>query len=232
LTEAAAVGDRSAMLECRGVSKRISNVDALRSTSFAIAEGEHLAVTGPSGSGKTTLVRILAGLLEPSAGEVLESGARVNGPGFREPPHLRRIGVLFQGLALWPHLTVLGNVELSIPRGAASEDAPPGRRERRLRAAAILADVGLSALSRRYPRELSGGERQRVAWARAVAGEPRLLFLDEPLTSLDPRLRAELLELVVQFGERPGRTLVVVTHDADLAKRLGRRVLDLGATAR
>lgn len=206
-----------AILECRNVSKRIGGVQALRPVSFSIAQGEHLAITGPSGSGKTTLVRILAGLLSPTTGEVLDGGMLVNGPEFRSAPHARAIGVLFQGLGLWPHLTVLGNVEYSMS----------GKRERRRRAEAALAQVGMSPLARRYPYELSGGERQRAAWARAVAREPRILFLDEPLTSLDPRLRGELLDLVVRFGEEPGRTIVVVTHDADLARKLGHQVLDL-----
>ncbi len=194
---------------------------------FSLASGEHLAITGASGSGKTTLLRILAGLLEPTTGEVLEDGRVVSRPGCVLAPHTRGIGMLFQGLGLWPHLNALANVELSFPRGVGSAGGRSGRLERRRKAQALLCQAGLGDLAHRYPSQLSGGERQRVAWARAVAGEPRILFLDEPLTSLDPRLRGELLDLVIRYGRSSGRTIVAVTHEADLARGLGHRVLAL-----
>lgn len=211
-------------LACRDLSKLFGGRLALPPVSFSVEEGEHLAITGPSGSGKTTLLRLLAGVLEPSAGDVLQAGRVVSRRGWRTPPHERDLGVLFQGLALWPHLTVLRNVELGLrPRTGGG----PGRRERWRLAEAALDEVGLLRLSRRYPSELSGGERERVAWARAVASAPGILLLDEPLTSLDPKLRDDLLDRVLRYRDMPGRTLVVVTHDRTLASKAGRRLLEL-----
>jgi iron(III) transport system ATP-binding protein len=178
-------------------------------------------VTGPSGSGKTTLLRLLAGLIEPTRGRVLEDGRVVNGGGARVPPHRRRLGMVFQGLGLWPHLTVREHLQFSAA-------APSSTRRQRMRAVEeTLAATGLAPLSGRYPAELSGGEKQRVAFARAIAGAPRLLLLDEPLTSLDPALREDLLGLIESQGKVPGRTLVIVTHEEIVARRVARRVLGL-----
>jgi ABC-type sulfate/molybdate transport systems ATPase subunit len=190
---------------------------------FSLATGEHLAVTGPSGCGKSTLLRLLAGLIEPSGGTVLDGGRIVNRPGARTSPHRRDIGMVFQGLALWPHRTVRGHVELSVR----SHRGLLGRKDRRRRVAEVLDEAGLSGLADRYPGDLSGGEKQRAAWARAVAGGPRLLLLDEPLTALDPALREDLLARVVRHGDMPGCTIIIVTHDRAVADRVGRRVLEL-----
>jgi iron(III) transport system ATP-binding protein len=212
----------AAALEARGLLKCFASREVFPPLSFRLEEGEHVAVTGPSGSGKTTLLRLLAGLLEPSAGALFERERLVSRPGWSLAPHRRGIGMLFQELALWPHLTAEEQVLFSIPRGMGLR----GRERQRL-AASALEDVGLAFLRRRYPAELSGGERQRLAWARAVAGNPRLLLLDEPLTSLDPALKESLLDAIVCAGKAPGRTLVVVTHDPLLAARIGTRVLRL-----
>lgn len=210
------------ILSCRDLTKRYSGRVALPPVSFSVMEGEHLAIVGPSGSGKTTLVRLLAGLLDPTGGAVFDRGILVNRPGWRLEPHLRNIGVLFQGLALWPHLTVREQVRFAMPPGGSS------RAERNRAVERLLEAVGISALSGRLPQHLSGGEKQRVAWARAVAGSPRLLFLDEPLTSLDPALREELLLEVIRYGESPGHTIIIVTHDSGVARRVGGRLLELG----
>ena len=212
-------------LEVRALLKRFGGGTALGPLDLELDRGEHLAVCGPSGSGKTTLLRLLAGLLQPSEGEIRVAGTTVNRPGWSEPPHRRDTGMLFQELALWPHLTVLEQVELGV--------APRIRgKDRRHRAESMLAQLGLEKLARRFPAELSGGERQRVAWGRATVGEPRLLLLDEPLTSLDPRLQGELLEAIERYGAQPERTVVVVTHDTAVAERLGRRRLDLSRSSR
>ena len=207
---------------CKDLSRDFEGRRALLPVSFSIEEGGHLVIQGPTGSGKTTLLRLLAGLLYPSTGHVLDGGIVVNRPGWRLPPHRRRIGMLFQGLALWPHMTVREQVEFSLPT-----EVFPARPDRRRAADRVLADAGILPLAPRLPRELSGGEKQRAAWARAVAGEPRLLFLDEPLTSLDPLLREELLQAVIRYGQRPGTNIVLVTHDAQVAERLGYRILRL-----
>jgi putative spermidine/putrescine transport system ATP-binding protein len=208
-------------LAFESLRKEFGGLPALCAADCALEEGEHLAVMGPSGSGKTTLLRIIAGLIEPTAGRVLERGQVVNQPGRRVPPHQRGIGMVFQGLGLWPHLTVRGHVEFA---GAALACT---RAERRKQVHEVLGQTGLASLASRYPSELSGGEKQRVAFARAIAGAPRLLLLDEPLTSLDPVLREDLLVLVESHGKVPGRTSIIATHDAPVARRVGRRVLSL-----
>jgi putative spermidine/putrescine transport system ATP-binding protein len=214
-------------LSSQGLWKSFGDERALAPVTFAIEEGEHLAITGPSGAGKTTLLRLLAGFIEPSGGQVVERGRPVNRPGWTEAPRRRGIGMVFQGLALWPHMTVEEQVRFSL----AGEGRRLSRRERRRRAGRVLDEAGIARLGTRYPAALSGGERQRVAWARAVAAEPRLLLLDEPLTSLDPRLRAELLESVTRYGAVAGRTIVLVTHDLEAARKVGRRLLELAAGA-
>ena len=119
-------------------------------------------------------------------------------------------------------MTVRQQVAFSIPPASRQT-----RSDRRRAVASVLDEVGLCGLSDRLPRALSGGEKQRVAWARAIACDPALLFLDEPLTSLDPLLKEELLQAVIRYGQRPGRTIVLVTHDVDVAKRMGSRILPL-----
>ena len=208
-------------LSCEDLEKDFGVRPALARVDCAIEEGEHLALTGPSGSGKTTLLRLLAGLIAPTRGRVLENGRVVNAPGSRTAPHRRGLGMVFQGLGLWPHLTVREHVDFSAALPATT------RKERRRRADEALAGTGLAELSGRYPAELSGGEKQRVAFARAIAGAPRLLLLDEPLTSLDPALREDLLGLIESQGKVPGRTLIIVTHDEPVARRIARRVLSL-----
>jgi ABC-type Fe3+/spermidine/putrescine transport system ATPase subunit len=202
--------------------KEFGGRPGLLPVTFSLAEGEHLAVTGPSGSGKSTLLRLLAGLIEPSGGSVVEGDRVVNGGGGRTAPHRRSIGMVFQGLALWPHRTLRGHVELALRVVGGL-----GRKERRRRVSEVLGEAGLSALADRFPGDLSGGEKQRAAWARAIAARPRLLLLDEPLTALDPALREDLLLRVERYGEEPGRTVVIVTHDHAVADRIGRRTLDL-----
>jgi iron(III) transport system ATP-binding protein len=209
------------VLRCRELAKSFGRTVALHPISFSVKEGERVAVSGPSGSGKTTLLRLLAGLERPTAGEILEGDSVVNSPHHSVPPWRRGVGMLFQNLSLWPHLRVREQLELMLPRPAG------GRSGRRSRAREILAQVGLLNLEERYPAELSGGERQRVAWARAVASKPKLLLLDEPLTSLDPPLREDLLRLTEEYARAAGCTLILVTHDPAVACRIGESTLRL-----
>ena len=205
------------LLESTALSKKFGDRVALAPVDLAVGAGENLAIVGPSGCGKTTLLELLAGLLDPSAGEVRECGRVVSRAGWQLEPHRRSLGFLFQDLALWPHLTVREHLEFVLQDAASRED-----RIRR-----VLDQAGLGRLADRRPPDLSGGERQRVAWARAVVGEPRLLLLDEPLTSLDPRLRGELLDWTIEYGRHPDRTLLVVSHDPEIAGRIAGRVLSL-----
>ncbi len=192
---------------------------ALRDFNLTVKEGEFVAVTGPSGSGKTTFLTI-AGLLEAfSGGTYTLDGIDVSRMGDRERSRVRnqKIGFIFQAFNLIPDLNVLDNIEVPLRyRGF-------GAAERRKRAAEALARVGLSARGKHYPAELSGGQQQRVAIARALAGEPRLLLADEPTGNLDSTMARSVMELLEELN-RDGATIVMVTHDPQLAARAQRNV--------
>jgi NitT/TauT family transport system ATP-binding protein len=213
----------SKTLEVRGLRKVYQgpgrSVEALRDLTFSVAASELVCVVGPSGCGKTTLLRCAAGLLEPTAGEILVEGDPVAGP----PPDL---AVVFQeyGRSLFPWMTVRANVELPLrSKGLA------GDRRRRLVEEALAA-VGLEDVHGAYPWQLSGGMQQRVAIARAVAYEPQVLLMDEPFAAVDAQTRAELEDLVRSVWRRTGVTIVFVTHDIDEAVYLGQRVLILSSS--
>ena len=192
---------------------------ALRDFNLTVKEGEFVAVTGPSGSGKTTFLTI-AGLLEAfSAGTYKLDGIDVSRMGDAERSRIRnqKIGFIFQAFNLIPDLNVLDNIEVPLRyRGF-------GSAERKKRAADALARVGLSARGRHYPAGLSGGQQQRVAIARALAGEPRLLLADEPTGNLDSAMARSVMELLEEL-HRDGATIVMVTHDPQLAARAQRNV--------
>ncbi|RZL37872.1 MAG: ABC transporter ATP-binding protein [Rubrivivax sp.] len=192
---------------------------ALRDFNLTVNEGEFVAVTGPSGSGKTTFLTI-AGLLEAfSGGSYKLDGIDVSRMGDAERSRIRnqKIGFIFQAFNLIPDLNVLDNIEVPLRyRGFAAA-------ERKKRAADALARVGLSARGKHYPAELSGGQQQRVAIARALAGEPRLLLADEPTGNLDSAMARSVMELLEEL-HRDGATIVMVTHDPQLAARAQRNV--------
>jgi putative ABC transport system ATP-binding protein len=207
---------------------------ALRDFSINVREGEFVAVTGPSGSGKTTFLTI-AGLLEEfSGGEYLLDGADVRGLNDNQRSKLRneKIGFIFQAFNLIPDLNVYDNIEVPLRyRGLGA-----GERKRRIQES--LQRVGLSARARHYPAELSGGQQQRVAIARALAGSPRLLLADEPTGNLDTQMARGVMELLEEL-HRDGATIIMVTHDPELAVRAQRevhivdgQVVDLAASSR
>ncbi len=203
----------------RGLAKSFGSVPAVSDVDLDVVSGELLTVLGPSGCGKTTLLRLIAGFERPDAGEVRVGDQLVAGDGTLTPPERRRIGMVFQDYALFPHLSVERNVAFGLPR---AERGRAGRGAARARTALEL--VGLQHKAERLPHELSGGERQRAALARALAPEPHLVLLDEPFSSLDASLRADLrreVELVLRDAEA---TAVLVTHDQEEALSLGDRV--------
>jgi iron(III) transport system ATP-binding protein len=204
----------AAAIAVRGAAKAYGSVQAVRPTELEVGPGELFAVLGPSGCGKTTLLRMIAGFERPDEGEVWVGGTRMAGPGCWVPPERRRIGMVFQDYALFPHLTVDRNVRFGLSRGE--------KADRRTQFALEL--VGLQHKAARYPHELSGGERQRVALARALAPEPAVVLLDEPFSSLDATLRAGLrreVELILREAET---SAVFVTHDQEEALSLADRI--------
>jgi putative ABC transport system ATP-binding protein len=210
------------ILEVRGLFKRIHSgtheVEILRGVDFAVARGEALAIRGPSGSGKSTLLGIMAGLDAPSEGAVLIDGQDITG--FDEDSlailRARKIGFVFQSYQLAPTLTAEENVLL--PLDLIGE----GDREGMARARDLLDQVGLQDRHDHYPVQLSGGEQQRVALARAFVGRPPLILADEPTGNLDTATGAHVMQMLQDLNRREGATLVLVTHDADLAAQVGR----------
>jgi iron(III) transport system ATP-binding protein len=199
-----------------GVSKSFGATRAVREVSLEVEHGELMAVLGPSGCGKTTLLRLIAGFEAPDGGSVAVGDETVAGPGTLVPPEKRRVGMVFQDYALFPHLTVEANIAFGLSR------RPRDEREALTRGTLEL--VGLQHKTRRYPHELSGGERQRVALARALAPEPEVVLLDEPFSSLDATLRADLrreVELILRDAEA---TALLVTHDQEEALSLADRL--------
>jgi nitrate/nitrite transport system ATP-binding protein len=193
-------------LELRGVGKRYDELEVLKDIDLSIAEGELVAIVGFSGSGKTTLVNLLAGLAAPDAGVVLKGGKPVAGPG-------RDRGVVFQSYALMPWLTVWENVALAAPNAE--------------RADHYVKMVGLEAARNKRPAQLSGGMRQRVAVARALAGNPDVLLLDEPLSALDALTRAKLQDEIVRIWSEEKKTVLLITNDVDEALILADRIIPL-----
>jgi ABC-type Fe3+/spermidine/putrescine transport system ATPase subunit len=207
-------------VELRQVTKRFGSVTALDGVSFAAGERDFVAFLGPSGCGKTTLLRIIAGFEDPSAGSVLIRGESVD----RRAPYERDIGMVFQHYALFPHKTVFKNLEF----GLRYRSALPRARRARLVAEA-LALVRMPGYENRKPHQLSGGEQQRIALARALVTRPALLLLDEPLSNLDAKLRAEMRIELKQIHEAVGITFIFVTHDREEALSLSDRVVVMRA---
>jgi ABC-type Fe3+/spermidine/putrescine transport system ATPase subunit len=192
---------------------------AVDDLSLNVAGGECLAVLGPSGSGKTTLLRAIAGFVVPRSGAVALAGRIVSADGRSlVPTEQRNLAMVFQDLALWPHLTVRENLSF----GLEAQRVP--RSERDARVAGMLSTVGLSPKASCYPGELSGGERQRVAMARALVLEPIAVLFDEPLTNLDVALKDELLAALASWLDARTAAAIYVTHDPEEARALGNRI--------
>src|SRR5215831_15474720 len=196
-----------ASVELRGLTKRYDALPVVDNISLKIEHGLLVCLLGPSGCGKTTTLRLIAGFIEPSAGEIAVGDRIVSAPGRTVPPERRNMSMIFQSYALWPHMTVAENVAYGLKLRRNDHDTI----SRKLKS--ILATTRLDALAERYPGELSGGQQQRVALARALIVDPETLLLDEPLSNLDANLREEMRFEVRRLHDEYRYTTVYVTHD-------------------
>lgn len=190
-----------------GLTKRYGPLTVVNNIALSIDKGTLVCLLGPSGCGKTTTLRLIAGFLEPDAGEIHVNGRRISAPGATEAPERRNMSMIFQSYALWPHMTIFDNIAYGLKlRGLKSTEI-------RQRVDTILEATKLAALAQRYPGELSGGQQQRVSLARALVIEPETLLLDEPLSNLDANLREEMRFEIRRLHDKYHYTTVYVTHD-------------------
>ena len=203
------------MIELSGVSKTVTSggspLTILHPTSFQIARGRAVAITGPSGSGKSTLLGLIAGLDAPTSGRIILDGTDITTIGEEQLARLRgeKVGIVFQFFHLLPSLTAYENVLVPMEIAGVGDAGS--------RARSLLEDVGLANRGHHYPSQLSGGEQQRVAIARALANDPPIVLADEPTGNLDSVTGRQVIELLVAVNRTRGRTLILVTHDQELA---------------
>lgn len=213
---------KGAFLRARAVTKRYGERAVVDRVSLEISGGEVVALLGASGCGKTTTLRLIAGLETPDEGEVqiADECVAANGRNL-VPPNARGIGFVFQDLALWPHLTVAGNLDFVLASAGVS------KLERAERSAETLRLVQIAQFASKYPHQLSGGEQQRAAIARALVARPRLLLLDEPMSSLDADLKTDLLKEFAALQQSLGVTTIYITHDRAEAQAIAHRVVTM-----
>jgi spermidine/putrescine transport system ATP-binding protein len=203
-----------ALLEIQNVTRRFGDFTAVDDVSIGIEAGEFFTLLGPSGCGKTTLLRMIAGFDLPDGGRILLNGEDLTG----RPPEKRPMRMVFQSYALFPHMTVEGNIAFPLQMAKARAAEIPAK------VAAALEDVRLQGFGKRYPHELSGGQKQRVAIGRALVTHPTVLLLDEPLAALDAKLREEMQIELINLQKEVGITFVYVTHDQTEALALSHRI--------
>jgi putative ABC transport system ATP-binding protein len=210
----------SPLLEVRDLCKSYDEgrIEALRGVDLSISAGDFLAISGPSGSGKSTLLQLLGGLDTPTSGEVLFRDARLGSVIDLDTYRSQSVGFIFQAFYLLPTLRVLENVQ--VPMLAVNENGF----DRAQRAEALLREMGMEHRLRQYPNELSAGERQRVAIARALANAPDILLADEPTGNLDSVNTARIMEILTGIQKQRGMTLIVVTHENDIAHSAARQI--------
>ncbi|NLL36913.1 MAG: ABC transporter ATP-binding protein [Fretibacterium sp.] len=204
------------------ISKKFGASHALQDVSAEIKSGEFIAILGPSGCGKTTLLRIIAGFIAPCSGEVLLSGSLLSSPSGGVPIQERNLGMVFQSLALWPHMTVRENIEYPLK---SRRNRGMSRKARQEALEGAMTSTGMAQFANRLPGELSGGQRQRVALARAIVERPSLLLMDEPLSALDAELRVNMRREIQDIHRLTGATIVYVTHDQNEALAMADRVM-------
>ena len=203
------------MIEVKNLSKKYSRIYVLRDINFKVKAYEIFTIFGPSGSGKTTLLRLIAGFEKPDEGEILINGKIVSAKDRLLPPYKRKISMIFQNLALWPHMTVREHLEFVINKEKSKEEKVED----------ILEKVKLTGFENRYPHELSGGEKQRLAIARALISNPSILLMDEPFTHLDFFLKKEIITLILKLIKNFKITVIYVTHNLDEIKAISDRII-------
>ncbi|WID95097.1 amino acid ABC transporter ATP-binding protein [Bosea vestrisii] len=213
------------IVSIEGLRKSFGEIEVLRGVDLRVGNGEAVVIVGSSGSGKSTCLRCINRLEEPTAGTIRVGGQEVTGPKVDLNLLRRRIGMVFQGIHLYPHKTALGNVTLALRKVVGL-----GKEEAERKARHHLEVVGLAQKADSYPAELSGGQQQRVGIARAMALEPQVMLFDEPTSALDPELVGEVLNVMVRTKEM-GMTMIVVTHEMKFARDVADRVvfMDHGA---
>jgi ABC-type Fe3+/spermidine/putrescine transport system ATPase subunit len=212
-------------IEVENLVVHFGEVQAVRQISFEVAPGEHLTLLGPSGCGKTTVLRCIAGLETPNAGEIRIAGEVVfsSARGVNRPPDKRNLSMVFQNYAIWPHMTIFENVAY----GLRLRHVTRGDIEKRV--AEVLRLVDMDGLAEREASQLSGGQQQRVALARGITFHPRAMLMDEPLSNLDARLRAQMRDALKELQGRLGLTTIYVTHDQEEALALSDRIIVMRA---
>ncbi|WP_163582494.1 ABC transporter ATP-binding protein [Gracilibacillus saliphilus] len=205
------------------LSKEFDGFQALKKINLQVREGELIAILGPSGCGKTTLLRLLAGFLSPSEGEIVIGNNAVGNPQQTLPPEHRNIGMVFQSFALWPHLNVQEHIRFPLMHHRFVRKEIKKNQHERINE--VLKMVDLEAFAERMPNELSGGQKQRVALARAIAPQPELLLMDEPLSNLDAELRMEMRSEIQALHQLTKATIVYVTHDQGEALAMADRIV-------
>mgnify|MGYP003950423991 CR=1 FL=1 len=209
-------------LVLKSISKSFGDNEVLKPLDLNVPNGSFVALLGPSGCGKTTLLRMVAGLETPSSGEILIGDQKVYGQGTNIPPEVRGLGMVFQSYAVWPHMTVEQNVSypLKLKKTYSKQELQKTTHE-------ALSLVHLEELKHRYPHQLSGGQQQRVALARGLIMKPPILLLDEPLSNLDAKLRAEMRREMRELHRKLGITILYVTHDQREAFEMSTHVVVL-----
>ena len=208
------------ILSLESVSKQFSSHLAVAQITFNLEQGDLLGLLGPSGCGKTTLLRILAGFEQPTSGRVTLAGKVVNSNNCWIPPEQRNTGMVFQDYALFPHLTIGENIAFGLKVKSSGYTS----KQIRQRVVEVLALVGLAELEKRYPHELSGGQQQRIALARALAPQPELILLDEPLSNLDVQIRQRLRHEIRNILKASGTSAIFVTHDQEEALAISDKI--------
>ncbi len=213
------------MLELKNISKSIDGKVILNNISFTLQKGQCLCLFGPSGCGKTTLLKLIAGFVQPDKGEILINKNLVSNNKLTIKPYKRNINMVFQDLALWPHMTVYGNLEFVLN---SSKKNKLNKKEKKEKIKELLQLINLKNYDKKYPNQLSGGEKQRIAIARSLIIKSDILLLDEPFSNLDQGLKTELLNIIKLKKDKSNLTIVFVTHDLKAAEFLSDKIAFMG----